>query len=164
MIRNEQQYKKSLRTLADLQQELDRLGVAYADRDMLYELASAQVKRHIAELEGDIAAYQVAKSGQLGTVVTTLDPRSGKLEVGRALTQLRIAKGLSQKDLAQQIGTQQPAINRWESTDYEAYTLSDLRRVATVLGYDIDVVFLSREADEATRSEATRALYRSQGA
>ncbi len=47
--------------------------------------------------------------------------------------QLRKEKNITQKELAEKIGTSQPAIARLESGSYNKVSLSFLRRVATAL-------------------------------
>jgi transcriptional regulator with XRE-family HTH domain len=55
-------------------------------------------------------------------------------DVALKLASLRKASGLSQKELAKQVGTSQQQISRLESPSYEGHSLSMLRRVAEVLG------------------------------
>ena len=52
---------------------------------------------------------------------------------------LRKEAGLSQKELAQRLGTSQQQISRLESPSYEGHSLSMLRRVAEVLGAKVHV-------------------------
>jgi predicted transcriptional regulator len=54
--------------------------------------------------------------------------------LAKEIIELRIGKKLTQKQLAQQIGTSQPAIARIESGSYRNVSLSFLRRVAEALG------------------------------
>jgi transcriptional regulator with XRE-family HTH domain len=60
-------------------------------------------------------------------------------DVALKLASLRKASGLSQKDLAKQVGTSQQQISRLESPSYEGHSLSMLRRVADVLGATVYV-------------------------
>ena len=55
-------------------------------------------------------------------------------DVAVQLAALRKEAGLSQKELARQVGTSQQQISRLESPSYEGHSLSMLRRVAEVLG------------------------------
>ena len=50
----------------------------------------------------------------------------------------RIDRGLTQKELAQRIGTKQAAISRLESGDYNP-TVSILRKVADALGARVEI-------------------------
>lgn len=49
--------------------------------------------------------------------------------------------GLSQKELADKIGSTQSAISRLENTDYEGHTLTILERVAEALDLELEIGF-----------------------
>ncbi len=61
-------------------------------------------------------------------------------EIKSQLIQLRNEKGLSQKDLAELIGTKQSAISRLESGNYNP-SLDFLSKLAHALGKEFHVVF-----------------------
>jgi len=54
--------------------------------------------------------------------------------LAKEIIELRIKNKLTQKQLAQQIGTSQPAIARIESGSYHNVSLSFIRRLAEALG------------------------------
>lgn len=54
---------------------------------------------------------------------------------------LREKAGLTQKELAQRVGTTQQQISRLESPAYEGHSLAMLRRVAQALDAQVRVVF-----------------------
>jgi len=60
-------------------------------------------------------------------------------DVALQLASLRKECGLSQKGLAQLVGTSQQQISRLESPSYEGHSLSMLRRVVEVLGATLHV-------------------------
>lgn len=60
-------------------------------------------------------------------------------DVAMKLAALRKEAGLSQKELAQKVGTSQQQISRLESPTYEGHSLSMLRRIAGVLGATVHV-------------------------
>jgi transcriptional regulator with XRE-family HTH domain len=60
-------------------------------------------------------------------------------EIALQIAALRKEAGLSQKELAQRLGTSQQQISRLESPAYEGHSLSMLRRVAEVLGATVQV-------------------------
>jgi DNA-binding XRE family transcriptional regulator len=62
------------------------------------------------------------------------DALEGEFSLAKEIIELRIKKKLTQKQLAQQIGTSQPAIARIESGSYRNVSLSFIRRVADALG------------------------------
>ena len=54
-------------------------------------------------------------------------------EIAAKIYELRQQAGLTQKQLAELIGTKQPVISRLEEADYTGHSLEMLRRIATVL-------------------------------
>jgi transcriptional regulator with XRE-family HTH domain len=60
-------------------------------------------------------------------------------DVAVQLAELRKESGLSQKELAQRVGTSQQQISRLESPSYEGHSLSMIRRVAEALGATVRV-------------------------
>ena len=60
-------------------------------------------------------------------------------EAAIQLAALRKARGLSQKQLADKIGTSQQQISRLESPSYQGHSLSMLRRVVEALGGSLKV-------------------------
>ncbi len=66
-----------------------------------------------------------------------------KSRVNAAVAQLiydaREKAGLTQKELAELVGTKQPVIARLEDADYEGHSLTMLQRIATVLHKRIEI-------------------------
>ena len=70
---------------------------------------------------------------------------SGEFKIAVELIKLRKKAKLTQKELAEKVGTSQPAIARLESGEYKNLTLSFLRRVGSVLGAIPEVHFLKKQ-------------------
>jgi ribosome-binding protein aMBF1 (putative translation factor) len=75
------------------------------------------------------------------------DPKTHRL-LDRARTNAQVAQlvhdarseaGLTQRQLAQRIGTRQSVIARLEDADYEGHSLSMLKRIATALGKRLEI-------------------------
>jgi ribosome-binding protein aMBF1 (putative translation factor) len=62
--------------------------------------------------------------------------------IARQLHNLRVQAGISQRELADKIGTSPSAISRLENTNYRGHSLSMLQRVAAALGSGIEVNFV----------------------
>ena len=60
-------------------------------------------------------------------------------EVARTIYELRKKAGLTQKELAQMVGTTQSVISRLEDADYEGHSLSMLHRIAMALNRRLSV-------------------------
>lgn len=64
------------------------------------------------------------------------------VRAARMIFAARTSAGLSQHELAELLGTKQPAIARLEDADYEGHSLSMLQRIAKVLGQRIELRFV----------------------
>ena len=64
-----------------------------------------------------------------------------KAEIARQIYDLRDSAGLSQRELADLVGTSETVIDDLEEADYEGDALSILAKIATVLHKRIDVHF-----------------------
>ena len=62
--------------------------------------------------------------------------------VSQLIYKARIKAKLTQKQLADLIGSDQAVISRLEDADYEGHSLSMLRRIARVLGKRLDIRFV----------------------
>ena len=66
------------------------------------------------------------------------------MEVARLIYDARSAAKLTQKQLAELVGTTQPVIARLEDADYEGHSLTMLRRIAEALDRRIEVRLLPK--------------------
>jgi len=80
-------------------------------------------------------------------------------DVALKLASLRKASGLSQKELARRVGTSQQQISRLESPSYEGHSLSMLRRVADVLGANIQVEIQPKKPRKQPMVAESKAMY-----
>ncbi len=67
-------------------------------------------------------------------------------QVARMIYEARTAAGLTQKQLADLVDTQQSTIARLEDADYEGHSLSMLRRIAEALDQKLEVRFVPNRA------------------
>ncbi len=70
-----------------------------------------------------------------------------KLLIGKMIYDARIESGLTQKELADRIGTQQSAIARLEDANYDGHSLPMLQKIATALHKRIEIRFAPLEDD-----------------
>jgi transcriptional regulator with XRE-family HTH domain len=86
-------------------------------------------------------------------------------EVARTIYELRKEAGLSQKELADLIGTTQSVISRLEDADYEGHSLSMLSRIAKALNQRLQVLMTDPESETIRYvfRELIRSLRRRQG-
>lgn len=74
--------------------------------------------------------------------------------VARQIYELRTARGLTQRQLADLVETKQPVISRHEDADYEGHSLSMLSRIADALGCSVEVSFVPRSAKAGPQGRA----------
>ena len=123
MIKNDRQYAATLSQLALLRAGLkDAIGVLQPD---------VFVKSHITSLETDIAAlaaeakeFKSLKAGKFN-----LDSLDVVAHLGSDLVRARIARNMTQKQLAEVLGKKEQAIQRYEDTEYRSANLETLAKV-----------------------------------
>ena len=71
-------------------------------------------------------------------------------QVARMIYDLRSDAGLTQKALAELVGTTQSAISRLEDADYEGHSLSMLNRIAEALDKKMSVVMTAKKTPRGT--------------
>lgn len=78
-------------------------------------------------------------------------------QIAHMIYQARTKAGLTQKELAKRIGTQQPVIARLEDADYEGHSLTMLQRVAGALNQKVKISFV-RAREKHGPQEFARAM------
>lgn len=71
------------------------------------------------------------------------------VEVAQLIYEARIASGLTQKQLAELIGTKQPVIEQLEDANYEGHSLSMLQKIARALNKRVQINLTSMEYDQS---------------
>jgi ribosome-binding protein aMBF1 (putative translation factor) len=71
-----------------------------------------------------------------------LDEARSHAEIARQLYQMRENAGLSQKQLADLVGTAASVICRLEDADYEGHSLTMLERIAAALDQRVEIRFV----------------------
>ena len=79
-------------------------------------------------------------------------PTDGKLGFVQQMIDLRLKRGLSQRQLAELVGTHQPSISRLEAG--RIGSLSFLRKVASALDASVEIRFVPRRPASARRARA----------
>lgn len=59
--------------------------------------------------------------------------------IGQLIYDAREQAGLTQKQLAEKVGTTQSVISQLESAEYQGHSLTMLRRIATALGRQLEI-------------------------
>ncbi len=123
MIKNDKQLANSLRKLEGLTRTME--GLDSVEDRKAYETL-------IDELRADAAMYRQVRSGSIHAFnVSSLD------EVGNAAISARIARGMTQRDLATELGVSEQMIQKDESREYENAGVAKVADVLDVLGYEL---------------------------
>jgi HTH-type transcriptional regulator/antitoxin HigA len=129
MIYSDKQYSVSTAELTKLRDALSAAGSRQSDRPWLKQAEIDALKSQIADIESELAEYDLLKSGQISFSKTyALE------ELPRVLVQARIASGMSQTDLAEKLSMKPQQVQRYESTDYMGASLARLVEVSRTLG------------------------------
>ena len=133
MIKNEHEYQESVKRVAD---EAARLK---QERAQLQEqgLSAAEVKRVLdpiesfrAQLKEEVESYERLMRGEF-------DELRNFEGLGRLLIALRIARGLSQRELAQRLGVHESQVSRDERNEYHGVTMDRANRILECLGVEL---------------------------
>ena len=85
--------------------------------------------------------YQEFYEGQPESLAALKEARIND-DVARKIRELREQQGLSQRELAERVGTQASVICRLEDADYDGHSLTMLNRIASVLNQRIKIDFV----------------------
>jgi len=130
MIRNEKEYREAVERVG---QEKERLARQEAEL-VAIGLEPAEIKRALdpirsfhQQLEEEIASYERLKRGEF-------DEIENLRGLGQLLVSLRIAAGLTQRQLAQRLGVHEAQVSRDERNEYHGITLDRAAKILESLG------------------------------
>lgn len=135
MIRSETEYQQALERLRE------DADFARQQRTALVEagLAAEEVERAMqptlsfhAQLADEVRWYERVRRRDFGTIDRLTD-------VGRLLIALRIANGVTQRDLAGRLGVSEAQVSRDERNEYHNVTVERAQRILDALGESLTV-------------------------
>ena len=137
MIRNEREYQEAIARLSEEHLRLDehriRLESEGLDKAGITRVLQPIQSFHL-QLREEVDSYERLKQGNLGGVHNLHG-------LGRALVGLRIARGISQKDLAQCLGVHESQVSRDERNEYHGITVYRATRILDALGAEFESTF-----------------------
>jgi ribosome-binding protein aMBF1 (putative translation factor) len=129
MIRNETEYKEAVNRLSEersrLEEHRKRLEEAKLQKDEIKRILDPMVSFHL-QLEEEVASYERLKRGEF----EELDNLSG---LGHLLIALRIAQGISQRELAKRLDVHESQVSRDERNEYFGITLERAVKILDAL-------------------------------
>jgi DNA-binding XRE family transcriptional regulator len=137
MIRNETEYQEAAKRIRD---ERERLSKHRAHLEKM-GLGPDEVKRAMdplrsfhEQLAEEVESYERLKRGDIGEFMNLHG-------LGGALVALRIALGLTQRDLAERLDVHESQVSRDERNEYHGITVDRASRILDTLGVHLRSVF-----------------------
>ena len=88
----------------------------------------------VRQLEDEVREYDQLKSGEF------MLPALGRLDqIAPFIVKLRIAKGVSQTELAARLGVSKQVVSRQEEVEYQGVNLPRLQEIVDALGVSVNV-------------------------
>ena len=133
MIRNENEYREAVERLTA---EKKRIGAQKAELEKT-GLGPDEVKRVLdpmrsfhLQLQEEVESYERLKRGEFEEIRNLRG-------IGHLLIALRIARGLSQRQLTERLGVHESQVSRDERNEYHGITLDRATRVLDALGVEL---------------------------
>jgi len=89
----------------------------------------ASYESMIRQLEEEVREYDQLKSGEL-----VLPPIERLNQIAPFIAKIRIAKGVSQTELANRLGVSKQVISRYEESDYQTVDVARLQEILDAIG------------------------------
>ncbi len=137
MITNEVQYRATKAHLARFEEAETNLETlaGTGKRTKLAQLEIDAVRAQADDLRAELREYERLRAGEVSTFEA-----SSLAELATLMVKARIARGWSQRRLAEALGAAEQQVQRYEATDYRSASLARLCDVAAAL----DVTFTER--------------------
>jgi len=146
MIRNDTEYRKSVEKVQAEEVRIHAMRENLAQEGYVLEeinrLIDPITSFHL-QLKEEIVSYEKLKRGEFNELYNFRG-------VGHLLISLRIAKGMTQKELADKLGVKESQISRDERNEYHNITIDRASRIMDALGVSICSTVLWHQAGGVT--------------
>jgi HTH-type transcriptional regulator/antitoxin HigA len=133
MITNEVQYRTTKAHLARFEEALANLQArAGAKPSKLAQAEIDAVASQAEDLRAELSEYDRLRSGKVSSFEA-----SSLAELASLLVKARIARGWTQRRLADALGVAEQQVQRYESTGYRSASLARMCDIAAALGVNI---------------------------
>jgi DNA-binding XRE family transcriptional regulator len=135
MIKNEKQYRITETRVREFKTEIARLeqaGPSPGVHPKLHRLQIVAANSQIETLQAELREYDDLQSGRRKVLkFASID------DLPKALIQARIARGLTQQQLAELLGLKRQQVSDYEDRDYQRVSFARIVEVARALNLDI---------------------------
>ena len=127
MIKSDAQRERTLAQIEGFRRALSKLAEAKPGKRS--DAIRGSYEGMIRQLEDELGEYDQLKSGELKL------PKVDRLdEIAPFIVKLRIAKGISQTELANRLGVSKQVISRYEESDYQTVGIARLQEILDAIG------------------------------
>ena len=137
MIKNERQYRITRAQVERFERTIKELRSRSQTESNVHPLIARgqedAVSSQLEDLKREMREYESLKTSEFP--IDELEVVSG---LPLMLIKARIARGMSQRDLAERIGLKEQQIQRYEATDYASASLSRIREIVSGLSGKVD--------------------------
>lgn len=137
MIRNESEYQEALSRIMEERERLKEHRVHLEGMGLTNEelkRALDPLRSFHLQLEEEVETYERLKRGDVGELLNLHG-------LGHTLVALRIALGLTQRELAQRLGVHESQVSRDERNEYHGITVERASRVLDAMGVRLRSLF-----------------------
>ncbi len=136
MIRSETEYQEAIKRIGEEEERLRQQRAKLREMD----LSRAEIKRAMdpvqsfhEQLKEEVASYERLCRGEFEEIHNFRG-------AGQLLVALRIAQGISQRELAQRLEVHESQVSRDERNEYHGITLERASRVLEALGVEVKTI------------------------
>lgn len=150
MIKNDRQYRITKTQLAEFSvalEEMERTPVPPKTDPRIAEAYRNSLQSQVEELRAELGDYEDLSAGKIKHFIV-----DSFQELPTVLIQARIARSLTQKQLAEKLGAKEQQIQRWEANDYAGASLETLKVVVEALGIETQKEFFIPDERLSMRS------------
>ena len=115
------------------QTELKKMGLTASE----IKRATDPILSFHLQLEEEVQSYERLKRGEF-------DELSDLRGLGHLLISLRVARGLTQRELAERLGVHESLVSRDERNEYHGITLDRAARILDALGFELRSTVVAR--------------------
>ncbi len=137
MIRNDKEYREAVARLAEERKRLEKyrskMKSEGLNKDGIRRVLEPIRSFHL-QLREEVESYERLKQGNPGEVHNLHG-------LGRMLVGIRIARGISQREMAERLGVHESQVSRDERNEYHGITVERAARVLDALEADLASAF-----------------------
>jgi len=134
MIKNEKQYKITLKKLFGIIEDIDQFQSRSEQLPAKERLSLVSLQVMQDQLKNEINAYVLLKT----SASTVLTERSID-DLPNLLIEYKIRSGMTQKEFSEKIGMKEQQLQRYEAENFSSISFKNLLKILHAIGLDVTV-------------------------